>query len=103
MADQGNAQGTRYEQKLRTHGIAVDASASVAPSAAPSRFRSAYRALTPEEAALCAAITVKAAEFEALIDLLSQRGGAPGSWRYKALALEALEVSVMWAIKGVTA
>lgn len=60
-----------------------------------SRFRPRYRALTDKEKALHDAIKTKAAELEALYDLVS-------NGRYKALGITALEASVMWTIKELT-
>ena len=81
-------------------------------SAAPSRFRPRYRALTQAEKDLHDAIKAKAEELELLFDhmLVMQqqpdkaailRPVAPA--RYHALAITNLEESVMWAIKGLTA
>ena len=61
-----------------------------------SRFRPRYRALTDEEKALHDSIKTKAAELETLIDSLP-------AGRYRALAMTALEESVMWAVKQLTA
>lgn len=66
------------------------------PDLKPSRFRPRYRQLTNEERDLHDMIKVKAAEIEALIE--ATNGG-----RYQALAMTALEESIMWAIKGLTA
>ena len=60
-----------------------------------SRFRPVFRALRPEEKKLHDDIKAKAAELEALYELVH-------SPRYKALALTELEVSVFWIIKGLT-
>ncbi len=62
----------------------------------PSRFRPRYRALSDEEKALHDAIKTKAAEMEALFGQVK-----PG--RYNSLAMTALEESVMWAVKELTA
>jgi len=67
-----------------------------------SRFRPTYRALTDDEKALHDNIKAKAMELEALIDTLNERKGAPERWRYRALAMTALEEAVMWAVKGLT-
>ena len=61
----------------------------------PSRFRTRYRPLTGAEIQLHDEIKGKAAELEALIERT-----APS--RYQSLALTDLELSVMWAIKGLT-
>ena len=67
----------------------------------PSRFRPAYRPLTPEEIALHNAIKAKATELEGLIAQAGDQNGL--SIRYQALALTSLEQAVMWAVKGLTA
>lgn len=61
-----------------------------------SRFRPRYRALSDEEKALHDAIKTKAAELEALFEQVK-----PG--RYRSLGLTALEESVMWTVKELTA
>lgn len=61
-----------------------------------SRFRPKYRALSDKEKALHDAIKEKAAELEVLFEQVK-----PG--RYRALGLTALEESVMWTIKEITA
>lgn len=61
-----------------------------------SRFRPKYRALSAEEKALHDALKDKAAEMEALYEQLN-------AGRYRALAFTALEESVMWAVKELTA
>jgi hypothetical protein len=67
--------------------------------AAPvSRYRSRYRALTPEEKELHDAIKAKAEEIEMLFSEV--QGGTPS--RYKALAVTALEEAVMWIVKDLT-
>jgi hypothetical protein len=63
---------------------------------AVSRFRPRYRALTDAEKALHDAIKNKAAELETLYAQVS--GG-----RYNSLAVTALEQSVMWIVKELTA
>lgn len=63
---------------------------------ATSRFRPRYRALTDEEKALHDAIKSKAVELEQLFEQVK-----PG--RYRSLGLTALEESVMWTIKELTA
>ena len=60
-----------------------------------SRFRPHYRALTDEEKALHDALKDKAAELEALFAKVK-----PG--RYNALAITALEQSLMWIVKELT-
>lgn len=60
-----------------------------------SRFRPRYRALTEDEKALHDALKDKAAELEALFEKVK-----PG--RYNALAVTALEQSVMWIVKELT-
>lgn len=61
-----------------------------------SRFRPRYRALSDDEKALHDAIKEKAAELEALFEQVK-----PG--RYRSLGLTALEESVMWTVKELTA
>ena len=61
-----------------------------------SRFRPRYRALTDEEKALHDAIKAKAVELETLFEQVK-----PG--RYRSLGLTALEESVMWTVKELTA
>lgn len=61
-----------------------------------SRFRPTYRALTPEQKKLHDDIKSVATSLETLISQTP-----PG--RYQALAMTDLELSVMWAIKGLTA
>ena len=63
---------------------------------AVSRFRPRYRALSDEEKALHDEIKAKAEELETLFSRVK-----PG--RYSALAITALEESIMWVIKGLTA
>ena len=60
-----------------------------------SRFRPRYRALTDEEKALHDALKDKAAELEVLFGKVK-----PG--RYNALAITALESSIMWIVKELT-
>ena len=60
-----------------------------------SRFRPRYRALTDDEKALHDALKDKAAELEALFEKVK-----PG--RYNALAVTALEQSIMWIVKELT-
>ena len=61
-----------------------------------SRFRPRYRALTDEEKALHDAIKGKAVELEALFEQVK-----PG--RHRSLGFTALEESVMWVVKELTA
>ncbi len=60
-----------------------------------SRFRPRYRALTDDEKALHDALKNKAAELEVLFAQVK-----PG--RYNALAITALEQSIMWIVKELT-
>lgn len=60
-----------------------------------SRFRPTYRALTAEEKTLHDDLKTKAAELEALF-------GQVKSGRYNALAITALEQSIMWIVKELT-
>jgi hypothetical protein len=62
---------------------------------AVSRFRPRYRALTDQEKLLHDSLKDKAAELEALFSRVK-----PG--RYNALAITALEQSVMWIVKELT-
>ena len=66
-----------------------------------SRFRPTYRALTDEEKALHDEIKSAAVSMESLI---ARCGTAPGPMqgRYRALALTALEESIMLAVKALT-
>ena len=64
----------------------------------PSRFRPRYRQLTDDEKALHDAIKAKAEELENLYAKVS-----PPMGRYNALAITALEQSIMWIIKDLTA
>lgn len=61
-----------------------------------SRFRPTYKALSPEDKILHDTIKIKAEE---LCDLIEQ---AKRDGRYTALAVTALEESIMWAIKSLT-
>jgi uncharacterized protein YoxC len=61
-----------------------------------SRFRPRYRALTDAEKLLHDDIKAKAAELEQLFEQVK-----PG--RYRSLGLTALEESVMWTVKELTA
>ena len=72
-----------------------DARQSADPKHAVSRFRPTYRPLTDDEKALHDEIKAKAVEIEALY-------GKVKSGRYNALAITALEQSVMWIIKELT-
>lgn len=60
-----------------------------------SRFRPTYRALTDDEKALHDQLKTKASELEALFDKVKKG-------RYAALAMTALENSVMWIVKELT-
>jgi hypothetical protein len=62
---------------------------------AVSRFRPRYRPLNDEEKALHDALKEKAAELETLFAAVK-----PG--RYNALAVTALEQSIMWIVKELT-
>lgn len=62
---------------------------------AVSRFRPTYKALTPEQKALHDDIKTAAVVLEGLIAMTP-------NGRYRALAITELEMSVMWAIKGLT-
>lgn len=62
----------------------------------PSRFRPRYRALSDDEKALHDAIKENAAALESLFDQIPVG-------RYTALGYTALEESIMWAVKGLTA
>lgn len=73
-----------------------DARQSAETTLQTSRFRPRYRALTDEEKALHDALKDKAAELEALFAKVK-----PG--RYNALAITALEQSLMWIVKELTA
>jgi len=72
-----------------------DARQSDSVSEKVSRFRPRYRGLTSEEKALHDQLKDKAAELEALYEQVK-----PG--RYNALAMTALEESVMWIVKELT-
>ena len=61
-----------------------------------SRFRPKYRALTDDEKALHDAIKEKAQELESLFEKVKQG-------RYRSLGMTALEESVMWTVKELTA
>lgn len=62
---------------------------------AVSRFRLRYRALTEAEKTLHDDIKGKAAELEALFEMVK-----PG--RYRSLGMTALEEAVMWTVKELT-
>lgn len=76
----------------------------------PSIFRPRYRALTEHEKALHDAIKTKAAELEELFGRTAPAPMVDGSGHailsnahaYEARAMEALELAVMWAVKGLT-
>ena len=73
-----------------------DARQSTDTAMPTSRFRPRYRALTDDEKALHDDLKAKAVELEALFAKVK-----PG--RYNALALTALEQSLMWIVKELTA
>jgi len=73
----------------------TDARQSNDVNASVSRFRPTYRALTDDEKALHDALKTKATELETLFAKVK-----PG--RYNALAITALEQSVMWIVKELT-
>ena len=75
---------------------APDARQSTDTAMPTSRFRPRYRALTDDEKALHDDLKAKAVELEALFAKVK-----PG--RYNALALTALEQSLMWIVKELTA
>lgn len=75
---------------------APDARQSADVNMPTSRFRPRYRALTDDEKALHDAIKEKASELETLFETVK-----PG--RYRSLAFTALEESVMWCVKELTA
>jgi hypothetical protein len=66
------------------------------PAAPVTRFRPRYRALSEAEQAQHDAIKAAATMLEGLYDNIP-----PG--RYQSLAMTALEQSVMWAVKSLTA
>jgi hypothetical protein len=97
------------EDKNRTKNIYEDGIADERVDTSlenTSRFRPTYRGLTPEEKALHNTIKEKAKELEDLIFLISYAPKTnllvPGETTYNAKAIEALEISVMWAIKALT-
>ncbi len=63
-----------------------------------SRFRPTYRALNPDEKALHDAIKDTAGALEGLINQIPTSGAD-----YHADAIKSLELSVMWAVKQLTA
>lgn len=73
-----------------------DARQSADPALVPSRFRPLYRQLTTDEKQLHDDLKSKAVELEALFAKVK-----PG--RYNALAITALEQSIMWIVKELTA
>jgi len=73
----------------------TDGRQSGSVSAIVSRFRPTYRALTDEEKALHDEIKSAADHLESLFNKVK-----PG--RYNALAITALEQSVMWVVKELT-
>jgi hypothetical protein len=75
---------------------APDARQSADVTMPTSRFRPRYRALTDEEKTLHDAIKQKASELEALFETVK-------AGRYRSLAFTALEESVMWCVKELTA
>lgn len=68
---------------------------SADPAHKPSRFRPTYRPLTQAEKDLHDRIKGVAGALELLFDEVPDG-------RYKALAMTALEESVMWSVKGLT-
>lgn len=76
--------------------VPSDVRQSADPALPVSRFRPRYRALTDDEKALHDQLKDKATELEALFGKVK-----PG--RYNALAITALEQSVMWIVKELTA
>lgn len=87
-----------------------DRQAASAEAVKPTRFRPRYRNLTADEKELHDSIKKAAELLEALyekIPFVSTTSGDPTrpvpAGRYKALALTALEESVMWAVKELTA
>lgn len=72
-----------------------DARQSDDPKMPTTRFRPRYRALTDNEKALHDALKAKADELDALYAKVK-----PG--RYNALAVTALEQSIMWIVKELT-
>lgn len=111
--------GTR-EPMTNVYEGAPDARQSSDIDMPTSRFRPRYRALTDDEKALHDAIKDKAAELENLLGLVAVRRGReppvpvdpdrptsylpqPVAGRYIALATTALEESVMYAVKALTA
>ena len=72
---------------------------------APSRFRPQYRALSADEKKLHDDIKAAAVVLEDLLMAVPNDActDTPAALRYRALSLTALEESVMWAVKGLTA
>jgi hypothetical protein len=75
----------------------ADARQSDDPRLPVSRFRPRYRALSDEEQKLHDSIKATAVLLETLYDKIAPHD------RYYALAMTALEESVMWAVKSLTA
>lgn len=73
-----------------------DARQSTDQEAKVSRFRPTYRALSDVEKRLHDEIKSKAVELEQLFEKV-------GTGRYASLAMTELELSVMWAVKQLTA
>ena len=80
-----------------------------ATSAPPSIFRPTYRQLSDEEKTLHDEIKAKASELVHLISRTnpphhrdSERPRMTNRDIYQCRAMEALELSVMWAVKGLT-
>lgn len=85
---------------------APDDRQSFDPGLIPSRFRPRYRALSEDERVLHDAIKLQATAVEDMFDQVDAMRAAHGlepQPRYKALAITALEESIMWAIKALTA
>ena len=83
-----------------------DARQSSDMQAPTSRFRPTYRGLSDGEKQLHDAIKEQAAILEDLmgrVDAVRDVHGQPPQPRYNALAMTALEQSVMWSIKALTA
>jgi hypothetical protein len=84
-----------------------DARQSDDPRLPVSRFRPRYRALSAEEQALHDSIKATATKLEKLYDQtrIHCLGARPTTAddHYHALAMTALEQSVMWAVKALTA
>jgi hypothetical protein len=83
-----------------------DGRQSADPSLPTSRFRPRYRALSDIEKDLHDAIKQSAAQIEDLyaqVEIVRRMGGHADEPRYTALAITALESSVMWIVKALTA